>query len=120
MGNNVLIADDAAFMRMKLGKLLSENNYNVVAEAENGKVAVEKYKEFKPDLTIVDITMPVMDGIQAITEIKKVDANAKIIVCSAMGQQNMVINAIKAGAKDYVLKPFQPARVLGAVKKQIG
>ncbi|HDP70456.1 MAG TPA: response regulator [Actinobacteria bacterium] len=120
MGKNILVADDAAFMRMRLAKLLTESGYSVVGEAENGKVAVEKFEKLKPDLTIVDITMPVMDGIQAIAEIKKVDPDAKIIVCSAMGQQNMVIQAVKAGAKDYVLKPFQPARVLDAVRKQIG
>ncbi|MDI6799692.1 MAG: response regulator [Actinomycetota bacterium] len=120
MGKTVLIADDAAFMRMKLSKLLAENGYTVVGEAKNGKVAVDMYQQHAPDLTIVDITMPVMDGIQAITEIKKANPDALVIVCSAMGQQNMVIQAVKAGAKDYVLKPFQPERVLDAVKKQIG
>jgi two-component system chemotaxis response regulator CheY len=120
MGKSVLVVDDAAFMRMKIIKLLTDNGFTVVDEAGNGEEAVVKYQQHKPDLVIMDITMPVMDGIAAITEIKKVDDGAKIIVCSAMGQQNMVIQAIKSGAKDYVLKPFQPDRVLEAVNKQIG
>ncbi|MBI4733468.1 MAG: response regulator [Rubrobacteridae bacterium] len=120
MGKNVMVVDDAAFMRMKIVKLLQDNGYNVVGEAGNGEEAVLKYSQLKPDLVIMDITMPVMDGIAAINEIKKNDDAAKVIVCSAMGQQNMVIQAIKSGAKDYVLKPFQPDRVLEAIKKQIG
>lgn len=120
MGKSVLIVDDAAFMRMKMMKLLTDNGYDVVGEAGNGEEAVLKYQQLKPDLVIMDITMPVMDGIAAIGEIRKLDDDAKVIICSAMGQQNMVIQAIKTGAKDYVLKPFQPDRVLEAVKKQIG
>lgn len=120
MGKSVLVVDDAAFMRMKILKLLSDNGYQIAGEASNGEEAVVKYQQLKPDLVIMDITMPVMDGIAAITEIKKHDGEAKVIVCSAMGQQSMVIQAIKSGAKDYVLKPFQPDRVLEAVKKQIG
>ncbi|MDI6716278.1 MAG: response regulator [Actinomycetota bacterium] len=120
MGKNVLVVDDAAFMRMKIIKLLTENGYQVIGEAGNGEEAVSKYQQLRPDLVIMDITMPIMDGITAINEIKKLDDSAKVIVCSAMGQQNMVIQAIKSGAKDYVLKPFQPDRVLEAVKKQVG
>jgi two-component system chemotaxis response regulator CheY len=120
MGKNVMVVDDAAFMRMKIVKLLQENGYTVVGEAGNGEEAVMKYQQLKPDLVIMDITMPIMDGIAAINEIRKNDDAAKVIVCSAMGQQNMVIQAIKSGAKDYVLKPFQPDRVLEAIKKQIG
>lgn len=117
---NILLVDDAAFMRMMLKDILTKNGYNVVGEAENGAQAVEKYKELNPSLVVMDITMPEMDGIQAAKAIKAVDANALIIMCSAMGQQAMVIEAIQAGAKDFIVKPFQPDRVLEAVKKVIG
>ncbi len=120
MSNNILLVDDAAFMRMMLKDILTKNGYNVVGEAENGAQAVEKYKELKPNLVVMDITMPEMDGIQAAKAIKSEDANALIIMCSAMGQQAMVIEAIQAGAKDFIVKPFQPDRVLEAVKKVIG
>ncbi len=120
MSNNILLVDDAAFMRMMLKDILTKNGYNVVGEAENGAQAVEKYKELKPNLVVMDITMPEMDGIQAAKAIKAADANALIIMCSAMGQQAMVIEAIQAGAKDFIVKPFQPDRVLEAVKKVIG
>ena len=117
---NILLVDDAAFMRMMLKDILTKNGYNVIGEAENGAQAVEKYKELKPNLVVMDITMPEMDGIQAAKAIKAADANALIIMCSAMGQQAMVIEAIQAGAKDFIVKPFQPDRVLEAVKKVIG
>ena len=120
MSNNILLVDDAAFMRMMLKDILTKNGYNVVGEAENGAQAVEKYRELKPNLVVMDITMPEMDGIQAAKAIKAADANALIIMCSAMGQQAMVIEAIQAGAKDFIVKPFQPDRVLEAVKKVIG
>lgn len=120
MSNNILLVDDAAFMRMMLKDILTKNGYNVIGEAENGAQAVEKYKELKPNLVVMDITMPEMDGIQAAKAIKAEDANALIIMCSAMGQQAMVIEAIQAGAKDFIVKPFQPDRVLEAVKKVIG
>ncbi len=117
---NILLVDDAAFMRMMLKDILTKNGYNVIGEAENGAQAVEKYKELKPNLVVMDITMPEMDGIQAARAIKGEDSNALIIMCSAMGQQAMVIEAIQAGAKDFIVKPFQPDRVLEAVKKVIG
>ncbi|ABR48861.1 response regulator receiver protein [Alkaliphilus metalliredigens QYMF] len=120
MSNRVLIVDDAAFMRMMVKDVLTKNGYEVVGEAENGLKAVEKFKELDPTLTIMDITMPEMDGIQAVKEIKKIDPNAKVIMCSAMGQQSMVIEAIQAGAKDFIVKPFQADRVIQAVKKAIG
>ncbi|MBQ2706400.1 MAG: response regulator [Agathobacter sp.] len=120
MGKNILICDDAAFMRMMIKDILTKNGYNVVGEAENGAVGVEKYKELKPDLTLMDITMPEMDGINALKNIKAADAGANVIMCSAMGQQAMVIEAIQAGAKDFIVKPFQPERVLEAVKKVVG
>ena len=107
-------------MRMMIKDILSKNGYEVVGEAENGQKAVEKFQELKPDLTTMDITMPEMDGITAVKEIKKIDANAKVIMCSAMGQQAMVIEAIQCGARDFIVKPFQPDRVLEAVRKVIG
>jgi len=116
----ILLVDDAAFMRMMLKDILTKNGYDVVGEAENGIKAIEKYKELKPMLTILDITMPEMDGIQAAKGIKAVDANALIIMCSAMGQQAMVIESIQAGARDFIVKPFAADRVIEAVKKVIG
>jgi two-component system, chemotaxis family, chemotaxis protein CheY len=97
-----------------------KNGYNVAGEAENGLKAVEKFKEVNPDLVLMDITMPEMDGIQALKEIKKIDGGAKVIMCSAMGQQAMVIESIQAGAKDFIVKPFQAERVIEAVKKVVG
>lgn len=120
MAKNILICDDAAFMRMMIKDILSKNGYNVAGEAENGLKAVEKYKEVTPDLVLMDITMPEMDGIQALKEIKKIDAGALVIMCSAMGQQAMVIESIQAGAKDFIVKPFQAERVIEAVKKVVG
>ena len=120
MAKNILICDDAAFMRMMIKDILTKNGYNVVGEAENGAVAVDKYKELHPDLVLMDITMPEMDGIQALKAIKSADAGASVIMCSAMGQQAMVIESIQSGAKDFIVKPFQPDRVLEAVKKVVG
>lgn len=117
MANGILIVDDASFMRMMIKDILSKNGFTILGEAENGLKAIEKYKELNPDLVIMDITMPEMDGIQAVKEIKKINNNAKIIMCSAMGQQAMVIEAIQAGAKDFIVKPFQADRVVEAVKK---
>ena len=116
----ILLVDDAAFMRMMLKDILTKNGYNVIGEAENGVKAIEKYKELKPTLTILDITMPEMDGIQAAKGIKAVDPAALIIMCSAMGQQAMVIESIQAGARDFIVKPFAADRVIEAVKKVIG
>ncbi|WP_378951842.1 response regulator [Pelosinus sp. sgz500959] len=120
MAIRVLVVDDAAFMRMMVKDILSKNGYEVVGEAENGLKAVEKWQELKPDLTTMDITMPEMDGISAVKEIKKLDPSAKVIMCSAMGQQAMVVEAIQAGARDFIVKPFQPDRVLEAVRKAVG
>jgi len=116
MSKKILVVDDAAFMRMMIKDILTKNGYTVVGEAENGAKAIEKYKELNPDLVIMDITMPEVDGIQAVKGIKKIDQNANIIMCSAMGQQAMVIESIQAGAKDFIVKPFQAERVLEAVR----
>ena len=120
MGKNILICDDAAFMRMMIKDILTKNGYNVIGEAENGAIAIEKYKELSPDLVLMDITMPEMDGIQALKGIKALNANASVIMCSAMGQQAMVIESIQSGAKDFIVKPFQADRVFEAVKKVVG
>jgi two-component system chemotaxis response regulator CheY len=116
---SVLIADDAAFMRMMLKNVLTEAGYEVVGEAENGAVAVTRYRELSPDLTTMDITMPEMDGLAALKEIRAGDPAARVVMCSAMGQQSMVIESIQAGAKDFIVKPFQPDRVLEAVQKAL-
>lgn len=120
MANKILIVDDAAFMRMMIKDILSKNGFEIAGEANDGAQAVEKYKELSPDLVTMDITMPEMDGITALKAIKKFDPNAKVIMCSAMGQQAMVIDAIQAGAKDFIVKPFQADRVIEAIKKTIG
>ena len=116
----ILVVDDAAFMRMMIKDILTKNGYEVAGEAENGAVAVSKYSELKPDRVLMDITMPEKDGIQALKEIKSSDAGAKVIMCSAMGQQAMVIEAIQSGARDFIVKPFQADRVIEAVKKVVG
>ncbi|WAA13593.1 response regulator [Fervidibacillus halotolerans] len=120
MSHKILVVDDAAFMRMMIKDILVKNGYQVVGEAQDGKQAVEKFKELNPDLVTMDITMPEMDGIEALKKIREIDPNAKIIMCSAMGQQAMVIDAIQAGAKDFIVKPFQADRVIEAIKKTLG
>jgi two-component system, chemotaxis family, chemotaxis protein CheY len=119
MGNRILIVDDAAFMRMMIKDILTKNGFEVVGEAQDGQQAVEKYKELTPDLVTMDITMPEMDGIAAMKEIKSQYPDAKVIMCSAMGQQAMVIDAIQAGAKDFIVKPFQADRVVEAITKAL-
>ena len=115
----ILIVDDAAFMRMMLKNILIEAGHEVVGEASSGVDAVAQYAALKPELTTLDITMPEMDGIQALKEIRNINPEAKCIMCSAMGQQAMVIKAIQSGAKDFVVKPFQADRVLAAVEKVV-
>lgn len=120
MATRVLVVDDAAFMRMMIKDILTKNGFEVVGEAENGAIAVQKFSELRPDLTTMDITMPEMDGISAVKAIKQIDPAAKVIMCSAMGQQAMVIEAIQSGARDFIVKPFQPDRVLEAISKVVG
>ena len=115
--NRILIVDDAAFMRMMLKNILTKNGYEIVAEADNGAAAVGMYKSQKPDLVIMDITMPGMNGIDGLKAIRSADPNANIIMCSAMGQQAMVMEAIQAGAKDFIVKPFQQERILQAIER---
>ncbi|NJE53928.1 response regulator [Thermococcus sp. 21S9] len=113
----VLVVDDAAFMRMLLKKILTQGGHQVVGEASNGKEAVEKYKELKPDVVTMDIVMPEMDGITAVREIKKIDPNAKIIMITAVGQESKVMEALKAGASGYIVKPFQAPKVLEEINR---
>ena len=120
MAQRVLVCDDAIFMRTMIGDILSGAGYEVVGEAETGLQAIERYRNLRPDLVTMDIVMPDMGGIDAVREIVKEDANAKILMCSAMGQQALVVEAIHAGAKDFVVKPFQPSRVLEAVQRVLG
>ena len=113
----ILLVDDAAFMRMMVKNTLNENGYTDLYEASDGAEAVTKYAELKPDLVIMDITMPNMDGLKAI---RKADPNASVVMCSAMGQEAMVIEAIKSGAKDFIVKPFKPDRIIKTVSSIVG
>jgi two-component system, chemotaxis family, chemotaxis protein CheY len=120
VGQTVLVCDDAIFMRTMITDILSQAGYDVVGEAESGAQAVQRYRDLRPDLVTMDIVMPDMGGIEAVREIVKQDPDAKILMCSAMGQQALVVEAIQAGAKDFVVKPFQPSRVLEAVQRVLG
>ncbi|MEE9278146.1 MAG: response regulator [Dehalococcoidia bacterium] len=112
----ILVVDDAAFMRMRCAKLLKEQGYDVL-EAENGAVALDVYKESKPDAVLMDITMPEMDGIAALKALLDIDPNVRVAMVTAMGQQSIIMDAIKSGAKDFVVKPFEKERVLQAVER---
>jgi two-component system chemotaxis response regulator CheY len=120
VAHRILICDDAIFMRTMIADILSGAGYDVVGQAESGLQAVERYKTLKPDLVTMDIVMPDMGGIDAVKAIIALDPNARILMCSAMGQQALVVEAIQSGAKDFVVKPFQPARVLEAVQRVLG
>jgi len=112
----ILIVDDAAFMRVVLKNILTPEGYEVV-EASNGVEAIEEFKKHQPDIVTMDITMPEMDGIVALQEILKIDANAKVCMVSAMGQDKIILESVKSGAKDFIVKPFKPDDVLGKIKK---
>jgi len=120
VNNTVLVCDDAVFMRTMIGDILTQAGLEVIGEADSGAQAVEKYKALKPDLVTMDIIMPEMGGIEAVKEITTFDPQARVLMCSAMGQQALVAEAIQAGAKDFVVKPFQPSRVLEAVQRVLG
>ncbi len=120
MGHSVLVCDDAIFMRTMISDILSQAGFEIVGEAETGVQAVQQYRNLRPDLVTMDIVMPDMGGIDAVREICKEDPSARILMCSAMGQQALVVEAIQAGAKDFVVKPFQPSRVLEAVQRVLG
>ncbi|MCL6443216.1 MAG: response regulator [Alicyclobacillus sp.] len=115
----ILVVDDAAFMRMMIKDILVSHGYEIAGEAADGEQAVERYRELRPDLVTMDITMPNVDGIEATKRIRAIDPYARIVVCSAMGQQAMVLEAIQAGAKDFIVKPFQIERVISAVEKAL-
>jgi two-component system chemotaxis response regulator CheY len=119
MKKRIVVVDDAAIIRLMLKKILESDEYEVVGEAGNGAEAVQKYEELKPDLVTMDITMPDMDGIQAVKEIKKMDPNAKIVMCSAMGQKMMVLEAIEAGAASFIVKPFDEQKVKEVLKRTL-
>ncbi len=116
----VLVVDDAAFMRKMVSDALASGGHEVVGEAGNGEEAIDRFQELKPEITTLDITMPGKDGLEALKEIVAMDPSARVVMCSALGQESKVLEAIKAGAKDFVVKPFEPARVLDAVTKALG
>jgi len=120
VNSTVLVCDDAVFMRTMISDILTQAGFDVVGEAESGTQAVEKYRALKPDLVTMDIIMPDMGGIEAVRAITEFDPQARVLMCSAMGQQALVAEAIQAGAKDFVVKPFQPSRVLEAVQRVLG
>lgn len=116
----IMLVDDAAFMRMMVKKALTESGYSDFIEAQDGAEAVQKYESEKPDMVIMDITMPNMDGLQALKKIRENDPSAKVVMCTAMGQEAMVVDAIKSGAKDFIVKPFNAERVVSTVKSIVG
>lgn len=120
MGKKILIVDDAAFMRMLIKDALTKQGYTDVIEASDGNIAVELYQQHKPDLVFMDITMPNKTGLEALADIKKQDRFASVVMCSAMGQEAMVMDAIKLGAIDFIVKPFKPDRLLQITKKVLG
>ena len=120
MSKKILLVDDAAFMRMMLKDTLTKNGYTEVFEAVDGADAVEKIKETGPDLVVMDITMPNMDGLEALKAIRALNGSANVVMCSAMGQESMVMEAVRSGAKDFIVKPFKPDRVLKTVNSILG
>jgi two-component system, chemotaxis family, chemotaxis protein CheY len=119
MAVNVLIADDLAFIKIVLRDILEKSGFRVVGEASNGDEAIARYLDTRPDVVLMDITMPGMDGLTALRKIRELDPSARIIMCSAMGQQRLILQAIQMGAKDFIVKPFQPQRVVSALKKAL-
>jgi two-component system chemotaxis response regulator CheY len=120
MGKNVLLCDDAQVIRVMLSRILQEDGYTIVGEAANGQQAVAMYRQLRPDLVFMDITMPEMNGIAAVKEICKEDPRAKIIMCSAMGQKTHVLEAVEAGAKNFVIKPFESKKILDVARAVLG
>jgi two-component system chemotaxis response regulator CheY len=119
MAVRILLADDLYFMRMVQKEVLEANGYTIVGEAADGRQAVEKYEELRPDVVVLDITMPEMNGLQVMEKILQMDPEARIIICSAIGQQNLIMDAINAGIKDFIVKPFKPERLLSAIAKAV-
>ena len=119
MAVNVLIVDDLAFIKIVLRDILEKAGFRVVGEASNGEQAIAMYQDTRPDVVLMDITMPGMDGLTALKKIREIDAGARVIICSALGQQQLIVQAIQLGAKDFIVKPFQPQRVVSALKKAL-
>jgi two-component system chemotaxis response regulator CheY len=119
VGINILIADDLQFIKLVLRDLLEKAGFRVVGEASNGEEAVELFQDKRPDVVLMDITMPKMDGLTALKKILKTDPGANIIMCSALGQQTLIVQALQMGAKDFIVKPFQPERVINSIKKTL-
>ena len=120
MSKKIMLVDDAAFMRMMIKDTLQKNGFTEIVEAGNGEIAVSTYQAEHPDLVIMDITMPVMDGLEALKKIREFDSNATVVMCSAMGQESMVVDALKQGAKDFIVKPFKPDRIMKTVNSILG
>nr|WP_239616026.1 response regulator [Cohnella mopanensis] len=114
-----MVVDDAAFLRAMLKDILVKAGHEVISEAANGEEAIERYRKLRPDLVTMDITMPIMEGVEAVKEIRKMDPTANIVMCSAIGQRNLIIEAIQSGAKDFIVKPFHASRVVEAINKAI-
>ena len=119
MAINVLIVDDLAFIKIVLRDILEKSGFRVVGEASNGEEAINLYLDKRPDVVLMDITMPGMDGLTALKRIRELDPAARVIICSALGQQRLIVQAIQLGAKDFIVKPFQPQRVISALKKAL-
>ena len=119
MAVNVLIVDDLAFIKIVLRDIIEKAGFRVVGEASNGEQAITMYQDMRPDVVLMDITMPGMDGLTALKKIREIDAAARVIICSALGQQQLIVQAIQLGAKDFIVKPFQPPRVISALKKAL-
>jgi two-component system, chemotaxis family, chemotaxis protein CheY len=119
MAVNVLIVDDLAFIKIVLRDIIEKAGFRVVGEASNGEQAISMYQDKRPDVVLMDITMPGMDGITALKKIREIDQEARVIICSALGQQQLIVQAIQLGAKDFIVKPFQPQRVVSALKKAL-
>ena len=119
MGGRIVLADDLSFMRMVQREILEEKGYKIVGEASDGFEAIEKFTAFHPDVIVLDITMPNMNGLDAMHKIFEMDPTAKIVICSALGQQQLIVEAIKAGVKDFIVKPFKPERIISAIDKAL-